>query len=924
MSLLSNWRPGLVAAVLAFGLSACARSPEELYERALESAKAGDPGSAVVDLKNALQERPNYGAARRLLGEQYLRMGDSASAIKELQRALEQGEAEHELLPLILRAEIDNGNSAAVLERLNKLNADDLNAPLWTLRGDALVESNDADAAVDAYRNALRLDPKSADAHLGLARVAWSRNDAATAEREFALSLQLGPKSARAWLTKGDFALSRRQFPTAVEAFTAASKNGQGFDRVRAKIGLARTYIFSGDKENAQVNVDLVLKQAPDLPMGHYLAALLAHQKGEYARAEEQLAMVLARAPDHVPSIFLKGVVNAAQEKWLVAEEALARVVALVPNDLQSRKLLATVYLRQDQVEKALNVLEGAQSLGVDDPQFQAMLGGAYMRADQTEKGMVALERAAELAPTQPEFRTQVALGNLAIGDSALATEQLRAAANQSAEDMRSDMLLVMVLLREKKFDEALAEGQRLVRENPKDPVRYNLVAAAWIGKGNDAEAEKVLRQALTINPKFGPAKLNLALLAQKRNDVDGAYRLFQEAFADDKTNYRALAAIVQIEMARNRTQQALAILERVRIDQPKALEPRSMLLSLYSQLRDYNAALGIAREALNIQPRNPAVRLAHGRVLLSLQRYGEAVQAIESLARDSAYTGVDMLYELARARLATRNLPEARRVIDLALQQSQRKHAPSIQLAIAIALQDKRVADARALFGEFQQVRGDGAETQELSGDLAMAENRPADAVAPYRAALRAAPSTTMVGKLSSALVQSGKPAEAVTELQAWIRQYPRDTGARLQLADVYLGAGQMTQAQATYEAVLQASPENPFALNNLAWIYLQRGDRRAGVLADKALRLLPDNPEIMDTAAWIRFKSGSKDGVLSMLRKAAERSPNPEIRYHIAEVLASEGDRAGARRELDRILAPGAPAFASRADAQRLRQRM
>ncbi len=552
MSLLSKWRPGLVAAFLAFALTACARSPEDLYARALEFSKAGDPGSAVVDLKNALQEQPNFGAARKLLGEQYLRLGDSASAIKELQRALEQGEAEHELLPLILRAELDNGNAAAVLERLNKLNADDLSASLWTLRGEALLDARDPSAARDAFANALRLDSSSADAHLGLARIAWAANDSATADREFAQSLKLAPNSPRAWLAKGDFALSRRQFPAAIEAFEAAHKSGQGFDRIRAKIGLARTYIFNGDKDKAQVNVDLVLKQAPDLPMAHYLAALLAHQKGEYPRAEEQLALVLARAPDHVPSIFLKGVVYAAQEKWLQAEQDLSRVVAMVPNDLQSRKLLATVYLRQGQVEKAITALEGAQSLGSDDPQFQAMLGGAYMRAGQSAQGMAAMERAAELAPTQPEFRTQVALGNLAIGDSALATEQLRAAANQSAEDMRSDMLLVMVLLRDKKFDEALAEAQRLIRENPKDPIRYNLAAAAWIGKGNDAQAEQVLRQALKINPKFGPAKLNLALLAQKRNDVDGAYRLFQEAFADDKTNYRALAAIVQIDLHRH------------------------------------------------------------------------------------------------------------------------------------------------------------------------------------------------------------------------------------------------------------------------------------------------------------------------------------------------------------------------------------
>lgn len=924
MRLLSTWRSGLVAMFVVFTLTACTRSPEDLYERAQEAAAAGDPNAAVVDLKNALQERPNYGPARRLLGEQYLRLGDAASAAKELQRALELGEPERVLRPLLMRAELDGGNAAGVLARMNKLNAADLDSTLWALRGEALLESKDLAAARDAFATALRLDPKNADAYLGLARLAWNAGDAAAAEKAFETALQIAPGNVRGQLSKGEFALTRRQFPAATQAFKAALESGRGYFKVRAKIGLARVYIFTGDKVNAQKTVDQILKQAPELPVGHYLAALLAHQKGEFARAEEQVAIVLARAPDHLPSIFLKGVISAAQEHWLQAEEDLSRVVALVPNDLQSRKMLANVHMRQGHVDKAIATLEEVQALGVDDAEFQSLLGSAYMRAGDTTKGMEAMERAAKLAPTKPEFRTQAALGHLALGDSAMATEQLRTAAAQSKDDLRSDLLLVMVLLRDRKFDEALVEAQRLIKENPRDPVRYNLAAAALLGKRDEARATQMLREALKIDPKNGPAKQNLALMAERRGDIDGAYRLYHEAFTDDKTNYRALTALVQLEVRRNRTPQALALLERVRAEQPRALEPRSLLIGLHSRTGSYAAALQVVTEALKIEPRNPLVRLAQGRALLALQRNDEAVTALDALARDTSYTGPEILHELSRARMATGNLPEARRVLDLALQQSARKHVPSLTMAAVVALQQKRNADARGLIEELRKALGDVPNVQELTGDLALAERRAAAAVAPYRAALQGAPSSALIGKLSAALAQSGKPAEAVTELQAWTTRYPRDIGARMQLADLYLNTGQLPQAQAAYEAVIQAMPGNAFALNNLAWIYLQRGDRRASAVAEKALKLMPENPEVIDTAAWMRFKSGTKQGVLAMLRKAAARSSNPEIRYHLAEVLASDGDKAGAKAELDRILAAGAPQFTSRPAAVALRARL
>ncbi len=635
MTSLAHWRTAVLAVFVFLAMSACGRSPEELYDRAQTSAKNKDAAAAVLDLKNALEERPDYGPARRLLGEQYLELGDAASAVKELERALTLGESEKAVLPLILRAELDGGDATKVLERLGKLKADDLSAPLWSLRGEALIAAGDLAAAQDAYQTALRMSATDADAHLGMARIAWEKNDNATADREFARAIALAPTNTRYWLMKGDFALARRQFPAALQAFDTALKHGQGFDKVRAQLGLARTNVFKADFAAAQKHVDLLLKQVPELPMVHYLAALVAQQKGNWQSAEEHLALVLAKAPDHIPSIFLQGVVAAAQKKWLAAGQSLARVVTKVPGDLQSRKLLANVYLQEGQTAKAIATLEEGESLGSEDPQFLAMLGGAYMRSGQSQKGLAVMERAAALAPNNPEFRTQVGLGHLALGESAEATTELRAAANLSADDMRSDVMLVMVLLRDNKFDEALAEAQRLIKENPKDPIRYNLAAAAWLGKKNDAEATKSLQQALQLDPKFGPAKLNLALLAQRRNDINGAYKLYQEVWADDKTNYRALASIVQIDFQRNRGKEAVALLEKTRLEQPKALEPRKMLQSLYAQSRDFSRALVLAKEMLDIEPRSPTTRLAYAEMLLGTQRFGEAIGVLEPLARD-------------------------------------------------------------------------------------------------------------------------------------------------------------------------------------------------------------------------------------------------------------------------------------------------
>ena len=83
----------------------------------------------------------------------------------------------------------------------------------------------------------------------------------------------------------------------------------------------------------------------------------------------------------------------------------------------------------------------------------------------------------------------------------------------------------------------------------------------------------------------------------------------------------------------------------------------------------------------------------------------------------------------------------------------------------------------------------------------------------------------------------------------------------------------------------------------------------------AEKALGLLPDNPAILDTTGWILVEQGNTERGLPMLQKAvaimekdgAAAPVVAQIRYHLAHGMAKAGDKAGARKELERALSSG-----------------
>jgi len=98
------------------------------------------------------------------------------------------------------------------------------------------------------------------------------------------------------------------------------------------------------------------------------------------------------------------------------------------------------------------------------------------------------------------------------------------------------------------------------------------------------------------------------------------------------------------------------------------------------------------------------------------------------------------------------------------------------------------------------------------------------ASAVEAYAKAYAAAPSASAVLKEYAALaaVHSGERQKALRE---WLRRAPQDAAVRVALAVDLQSAGDAAAAVQEFETVLKRDPGNVVALNNLAWLKLQRG---------------------------------------------------------------------------------------------------
>jgi uncharacterized protein (TIGR03790 family) len=149
-----------------------------------------------------------------------------------------------------------------------------------------------------------------------------------------------------------------------------------------------------------------------------------------------------------------------------------------------------------------------------------------------------------------------------------------------------------------------------------------------------------------------------------------------------------------------------------------------------------------------------------------------------------------------------------------------------------------------------------------------------------------------------------------------------PRLNGAQLILAQMFEQAGDYGKAVERYRRIVENSPNDIIALNNLAYALAERQKAPAEALpvAQKAYRLAPTSAPVIDTLGWVYHLLGDDQQARVFLQQATRVPGAPgEVHFHYAVILNALGDRADAAASLARALQL-APGLKERPDVQAL----
>ena len=857
--------------------------------------------SALIELKNALNKDPGNGQARFLLGQIYITLGEGASAEKELGRARKLGISEEETQLLLAESLLLQAKYQEVLD-LKPVSGSsmDSQAVMHALRGTALLELRQLKAANGEFDHALGIDENNLKAVVGMAKLAAYQGDLDRAHRQLENAFAINQNDAVTWSLLADIERSAGNLEAAVQAYTRAAENRVA--NSRDLINRSLVYIELKQYANAEIDIKQ-LKNRRNGPIGIiYAEGLLYFHQQRYADAQTAFEKVLTVSGNFLPAIYYLGTSHFMQAHHEQATDYLTRVVYLNPRQIPALKMLATLNLRNGNYSEAERLITPVVEQYPEDTFALNLLGSALTKDNKINEGVGYFQKIVELQPDSAIAHSNLGLVLLQDGKTRAGISELEESMSLQPDDENASVKVILIHLQNKSFDEALRAALDYREKHQQNARAHFLVGAAYLGSGDAANAAKALERVLLIEPGNLAASNALAAIAIESNLPDKARRYYQKALKKHPQDLSTLTSLALLEAAEEKEAAMIAAFEQAIKFHPQVLAPRQSLARYFSRLGKADKVIEILSPMRSVYPNNPNVMAMLGESELAVRNYRQAVSDLERLVV-VAPTNIWARFTLAQAYAAIKDNDRVRSELNKVVQLDENHTAARIML-VKILLAGNNTNEAGPHIEVLTKQAPGQAEVLLLEAKQAELTGNTQKTIALYQQLFDTQKSNFNLLLLEKALWKAGKKTRATKLLEEWLTEYTEDYLILIQLARRNLDQGQEEKAIATYKRVLEISPDNIIALNNLAWHLRETDHVQAVEYGEKAYSLAPDSDVVIDTLALALSKTDVALAQKMILRALDKKPGNPTYLYHQAQILKTAGNTRQAVKILKSLL--------------------
>lgn len=697
----------------------------------------------------------------------------------------------------------------------------------------------------------------------------FARKDYSRAVLEFRNAAQARPRDPEPLYQMALAYLEMNQAQAAVGVLLKAAQLDPHHRATQQKLAELMSINYSEEVvRQAQQKAEALLQAFPGDPDVLHTLAVTELRLGQDAElVAKRLEEALGQAPQHLKAALMLAAVKIKQQDHTGAEQVLRRVLSQAPQSVEHALAVGTFLVALGKPEEAEKEFRRALTLDANSSAALVALGSLLLQTGRQQEAAECFRKSSQLG--EKAFR----------------------------------LVYALFLWQTNQTDAALAELQRLSAQDRADRQVRTLLVSAYRRVGRDGEAQGILSEALSRNPKDADALMQRSeiLLAQGKiaEAQQDLLRVLQ--FQPDSAPAHLLLSRVYGARAQKAGQRQ-ELMEALRLD-PHLLAARVELAQALRSNGAPQAALEILDQTPEPQRRQISILAERHQALLALGRDGEVRRSLDESLQQARHPVLLMQDGLLRFR--QKDWSGARKAWREVLSDDWRQGRAVEAIALSYLAEGKR-AEALAVVRDYAARQPESAQAQHQLGVWLQRAEDFNGARAALLAARRQDPKSESIAlSLARLEMSQQRPQVARGILVELLHANPRSFTVLCELAQLEHSAGRLQESITYYERALAESPEQVAVMNNLAYLLADSGKDldRALQLAQKAKQMDPENPAVNDTIGWVYYHKGMYATAVEYLQKADAKN-RPLRRYHLGMAYLKIGERQRAIFELQSAL--------------------
>lgn len=835
------------------------RSYKKYLEKNSDNAIAvmiGDGALAKKDFAEAIKyyamvkgtddQKPEY-----LLnyGQACFQLKNDAKAVELLTKLTSLTSTNPDVYNTLYEIALRGGDKAAALANLRKYVAlKPGDAQAQKTLGDMLYENKDRVGAANAYRSALKADPKAKGFYKRYAELVMDGGNDEDVLLALTGAIASGEADVDMYTKIGGIYNKLKKYDKAIEMYEKASQLDPKNGRLLTQLGSAQA--SNGNSAAAILTYEQAVAMSPDASNEYKVLGDLYSQQKKTDLAIKNYMKYLEKNSDNV----------------------LARMVGSYAMDKKN-------YV--DAV-KYLGMVRGADA---DKPDFIALYADACYQAKSDDQAYLLYKKLASTDTQNSSVFNKLYTLAERVGTKDEVLLYLKKFTALKSSDADAQKKLGDILYERKDTAGALLAYRAVIKANPQVKGFYKRYAELVLAGGKDDEIVPALTGAIAAGEADVGMYVRLGEYYKKAGDFKSAVAMYEKASQLDPKSSSYLTELAAAQAKSGNSSAAVLTYEQAIAMNPSSIDEYRALGDLYKVQGKLDLAIKNYKKFLEKKNDNGLAQEV-GENAFKKKEYAEAVKYLGMVSgADSA--SVSFLKTYAEAAFLANDYPKA---FGLYKQLSTvlPKDANILYKLYEISQKAGTKDDQLVYLKRYTALNTNDANSFKTLGDILYGRNDSLGALNAYRAALKADPNVKwMFKKFASLVLASGKDDEIVTVLKAAIAANEADVDIYTKLGEIYNRQKDYMSAIAMYEKASQLDPKNPLLLNNLAQVQAKAGKNDAAILTfEQAIAMNPKAEKEYKELGDLYLAQKKVESALKAYKKYLEKSQDNTI----AKLVGSE----------------------------------